>query len=388
MSLPETILIAWSTLALLWWITALFLVRGTRRPGSVTTRDCRHRPRSLSIFKPLPPVRSTEEADAIAAAVETFLEEMDPSCELILGVPGEQSNLWRSKVDGWREAFPGARLLERIRATPCRHANPKVAWLAELAPEATGEDWLWSDADIIAPPGFLDGIRASLGSDPRVHAITVPYCIRRTAHPAGWLEALFVNVEFLPGTLLLRRTGPVAFGFGAAMLFRSDEFRRRVSWDELGASLADDHELGRHLAPVRIDDTIVETCALESKLFPAVQHLHRWQRTIRWCQPGGSAALVVLFPLFGFVGALLVDPRNPALWTGLGFQYLAELLVVHGLLKQVGFSGPHGGRLLLAAWPALRCLIWLSAWLPLPVVWKDLQDSWSSRRRPPRGPST
>ncbi len=388
MRLLELIPMAWSTLALLWWMVAVFLVRGTRRSGSVTTRDHRPRVRSLSIFKPLPPVRSAEEAGAIAAAVETFLAEMDSSCELILGVPGEQSDLWRPKVDGWREMFPGARLLERIRTTPNRHANPKVAWLAELAPEATGEDWLWSDADIIAPPGFLAEIRASLGSDPGIHAITVPYCIRRTAQPAGWLEALFVNVEFLPGTLLLRRTGPVALGFGAAMLFQSDEFRRRVSWDQLGESLADDHELGRQLAPVRIADSLVETCALESNLLPALQHLHRWQRTIRWCQPGGSAALVILFPLMGFAGALLIDPMNPVLWTGLGFQYLAELIVVHLLLNQVGFSGPRGGRCMAAAWPALRCLIWLAAWLPLPVVWKDLQDSWSSRRRPPSGSST
>ena len=378
----------WSLVSLVWWILAVWLVQGTRRDDGDATSDRETPLAPLTLFKPLPRVESPEMAANLALALESFLAQMDSSCEMLLGIPEDQATLWLPRVTGWRDRFPEAAIREVVRPTPRQHPNPKISWLAVLAPEARGSDWLWSDADILAPRGLLTRIRRQLASDEGIRAVTVPYCIRTTPYATGWLDALFVDMEFLPGTLLLRRMGTVSLGFGAALLFRSRDFLTNVSWGELGASLADDHELGRQLAPVRIADTVAETCALESSLLPALRHLHRWQKTIRWCRPMGFAALVVLFPLFGFVAALSLSPGSRLLWSGLAGQYLLETAVVLILLNRVGFSGPRRGLVFGLLWPTLRCLVWLAAWLPLPVVWQDPGDTWANRQRPPKGPST
>jgi ceramide glucosyltransferase len=379
---------AWSLISITWWILAVLLVQGARCDSGEAPPEPDAPQSPLTLFKPLPRVESPEMVAGLAAAIESFVVQMDSSCEMLLGIPEDQAGLWLPEVARWRERCPAVGIREMIRPTPRHHANPKIAWLAILAPEARGTEWLWSDADIVAPPGLLTRIRTQLRSDGGIRAVTVPYCVRKVPHAVGWLDALFVNMEFLPGTLLLRRMGPVSLGFGAAVLFRSEDFRRMVSWEELGASLADDHELGRQLAPVRIADVVAETSALESRLVPALRHLHRWQKTIRWCRPAGFAALVVLFPLLGFVAALAVAPGSRLLWSGLAGQYLLEAAVVLLLLNRVRFSGPLGGSLFALLWPALRCVVWLAAWLPLPVVWQDPGDSWLDRQRRPKAPST
>jgi hypothetical protein len=378
----------WSLVSWVWWILAVGLVQGTRRDGGDTPSDREIPLAPLTLFKPLPRVESPEMAANLALALESFLAQMDSSCEMLLGIPEDQAALWLPRVAGWRDRFPEVVIREVVRPTPRQHPNPKISWLAVLAPEARGADWLWSDADILAPRGLLTRIRRQLGSETGIRAVTVPYCIRTTPHAAGWLDALFVNMEFLPGTLLLRRMGTVSLGFGAAVLFRSRDFLATVSWEELGASLADDHELGRQLAPVRIADTVAETCALESRLLPALRHLHRWQKTIRWCRPMGFAALIVLFPLLGFGAALVLAPRSGLLWSGLVGQYLLEIAVVLILLNRVHFSAPRRGLVYALLWPALRCLVWLAAWLPLPVVWQDPGDTWANQRRHSKAPST
>ena len=76
-----------------------------------------------------------------------------------------------------------------------------------------------------------------------------------------------------------------------------------------GASLADDHELGRRPAPVIISRVVTETCALETQLGPALRHVYRWQKTIRWCRPGGFAALVAILPPC-WLGGLCAPPTD------------------------------------------------------------------------------
>jgi hypothetical protein len=85
---------------------------------------------------------------------------------------------------------------------------------------------------------------------------------------------------------------------------------------------------------------------------------------------------------------LAVAPGSRLIWAGLVGQYLLEAGVVLTLLNRIGFSGPPRGYLFALLWPFLRCLVWLAAWLPLPVVWQDPGDSWVDRQRRPKAPST
>lgn len=339
----------------------------------------------LTVFKALPPVSNEAARTAIADAVASFVRDLDGDSELLLGVPREAEAEWAHALSQWRRLEGGERIRVRVLPTPGQHANPKVAWLEVLAADATGSLWLWSDADIIASAGLLGHLRTELAAAAgSVHAVTSAYCVRRVPDVAGLTDALFVNVEFLPGALLLGRLGPVRLSFGAAVLFRAKTFSAKVSWAELGASLADDYVLGQRLAPVRISPQLVETTAIQPGLGAALRHLHRWQRTIRWCRPGSFAALLVVMPLLGWLVAVLVRPADPRSWQGLVGQIAVEALASAALMLGVSARMPLRCWLALAAWPLVRAAGWVAAWLPLPVTWGEGKAAWRSPMRKSR----
>lgn len=395
------ILLTWSGFAALWWGIAVGLVllrprRNAPRPQNSLSADMgggdgvAHRAtpqhyvdrERLTVFKALPPVSSEAARAAITEAVGSFVRELNADSELVLGLPREAEADWGAALAQWRRLEGGDRLKVRVRPTPGQHSNPKVAWLEVLSTEATGTLWLWSDADIIAPAGLLGHLRAELAAAAgAAHAVTAAYCVRRVTDVAGMADALFVNVEFLPGALLLGRLGTVRLSFGAAVLFRAETFAARVNWAELGASLADDYVLGQRLAPVRISPQLVETTAIQPGLGAALRHLHRWQRTIRWCRPGSFAALLVVMPLLGWLAAVVVRPGDAVSWQGLTGQIAVEALASAVLMLGVGARMPLHCWLAILAWPVVRALGWVTAWLPLPVTWGEGKAAW---RRPVR----
>ena len=102
-------------------------------------------------------------------------------------------------------------------------ANPKIAWQKILARQAEGELWLWSDADIVAPSGFLQSARLEYARSGAA-MMTFPYVVREIPSPPALLEALFVNVEFYPGVLLLAPTRAGRFRAGRGDAFSAGRF--------------------------------------------------------------------------------------------------------------------------------------------------------------------
>jgi hypothetical protein len=272
----EAALIVWSGIALVWWLVAWRLVATEPREsgGGETVGDKRF----LTIFKPLPPLGGGTFREA--RGLESFISQLDERSELLLGAHEPDRAVVESFLASMHARYPGARLEVVWRNEPDSVANPKVAWLKILATHATGELWLWSDADIVAPAGFL---RADAGM------LTWPYVVREIARGPALLDALFVNTEFFPGVLLLRRKGPVDFGLGAALLFSRKDFEARVAWEEIGAALADDFVLGQRLQPVRIGRAVLTTAADEESWPAAARHYLRWSKTVRWNRPLGAA---------------------------------------------------------------------------------------------------
>lgn len=365
MSAWTVVLWAWSGAAGIWWLLAILLVRF--RPRTHLAPEPEPLP-SLTVFKPLPPVGDAPTRQSLTEAVESFLTELGPADELLLGIPADSLEAWQPALSKWRSVHPSVRIRELVRETPRQHANPKVAWLEHLAPLAQGTVWLWSDADILAPPGFLTLLRRE--SQARSgEAMTSVYCIRSVAAAPGLLDALFVNTDFLPGARLLGRLGPVRLAFGAAILFRAEDFRRTVDWNRLGACLADDYAVGQFLGRVHISSQMVETFALQTRWSAALRHLYRWQKTIRWCRPGSFAALLFIHPLIGWLLVVLIHPTHPQPWIGLISQWTLEAVVAGVILAEVGFRNPRRYVLGIALWPLIRVLGWLAAWLPVPVWW-------------------
>ena len=299
---------------------------------------------------------------------------------MLIGVLDAEAADWAPVFKVWRSEFPGVTLIVCQHEKPRQRANPKVAWLEYLAEQAHGELWLWSDADIVAPAGCLDSLRQLL-ADSAAGAITSPYCVREIRSAPATLDALFVNAEFLPGARLLGRMGAVDFAFGAATMFRAADFRKRATWSDLGAALADDYVLGQRLQPVLMADELVETGAFESSWLAALRHYYRWQKTIRWCRPVSFAALLALQPLAGWAALAALRPGDDASWAGLATQWLFEAVVAGALFRRLGCRMPPQAWLTVALWPALRLACWLAVWLPLPVVWRGAMRHWTKPRQ-------
>jgi len=209
--------------------------------------------------------------------------------------------------------------------------------------------------------------------------MTFPYVIREIPSPPALLEALFVNVEFYPGVLLLRKLGRVDFGLGAAMLFQRDDFLRRVDWNEIGAWLADDFFLGQKLRPVRIGMTTLATTPGTFTWKDALLHDLRWTKTIAWNRPLGSFARILIMPVLGWLGAVALHPSHFFAWVGLLGMIQADVLFATAICRRTGCHLKSGDILGMEAWSLWRILLWFLCWLPWPVIWNG--KIWRGPRR-------
>jgi len=361
----KIILALWSGAGLIWWILAWRLVTADQRKRKTIPEPVLRR--TLSVFKPLPPLGATG-LRVVAGGLESFAAQLDPESELLLGIHEADRDLAAPFVKRLRADYPEARIEVVFRSEPDEVANPKIAWQKILARHAGGELWLWSDADIIAPAGFLQSARLEYARSGAA-MVTFPYVIREIPLPPELLDALFVNVEFYPGVLLLRKLGPVDFGLGAAMLFQRDDFLRQVDWNEIGAWLADDFILGRKLRPVRIGTTTLATVPGAVTWSDALRHDLRWTKTIRWNRPVGSFARILIMPVLGWLGAVALHPSHFFAWLGLLGMIQAEVFFAVAICRRAGCHLKIGNMLSIELWSLWRILLWFLCWLPWPVLW-------------------
>jgi hypothetical protein len=377
--LAEAALALWTGAGLAWWLVAWHYARKDARAAPPPAPAPPENSATLTIFKPLPPL-GPRGLGATAPALASFIAQLGPRDELLLGLHEADRAAAAPFLDEMRALHPAAALGVFYRAAPDDVPNPKIAWQKFLSPHAAGELWLWSDADILAPSGFLRAARAEFTSSGAA-LLTFPYIVPGPVRGPALLDALFVNVEFHPGVLLLRARGPVDFAFGAAALFRGDDFLRRVDWAQLGGALADDFLLGRMLAPVQIGTSTLAT-AVEVETWPdALHHYLRWSRTVAWNQPLGSAARILILPLLGWLIALVLHPADPRAWLGLLAWIALDAVFAASLCRLAGCPFRGFNWLVAAAWSPGRVLVWLLCCLPGRVAWRG--QTWHGPRSLP-----
>jgi hypothetical protein len=362
----ELVLALWSGAGIAWWLIAWQLVR-REWPVPIPADNIAVPSERLSVFKPLPPL-GRDGWSAVASGLESFIAQLGPDEELLLGIHEADRKIVAPFLETMRVLHPGGRLKLIFRATPDDVANPKIAWLKILAEHAEGPLWLWSDADIIAPPGFLRAARAEFSRAGAV-MLTFPYVVREVPSAPALFDALFVNVEFYPGLLLLRGRGPVDFGLGAGMLFRRDDFRRRADWAELGAALADDFVLGQRLGPVRIGTATLATAVELRSWKEAFLHYLRWSKTVAWSRPVGSAARIVILPVFGWLIFAMLHPSWAGAWIGLVAMMQLDVLFAALICRAVGCPWRVRDLVPTEFWTLCRLMVWLICLLPVPIVW-------------------
>jgi hypothetical protein len=372
----QWILAAWTGIGLLWWLMASLLVASASQrreePGPLDRRR-------ITVFKALAGPLGEQEFFRLSHSLETFVAELDENSELLIGVHHADQPHWQAFVQRMGGRFPAADIKLVGHRDPGRHAaNPKVSWMQILARHATGELWFWSDADIEAPAGALRSLRADFARG-KARMVTSPYVIQRGGNAPGLLDALFVNLEFYPGVVLLGRLDRIQFGFGSGMLFEAREFRCGVDWAFLGECLADDFHLGRLLQPVRLGSMRLTTVPASENWLGAIAHYHRWQKTIRWSTPGSFAAQLMVLPALGWLAWLTFHPTQPSGWLGLttvlAIDAVAALWICALLECRIGWRRLHA----IPLWTLIRALTWAACWLPSPIVWRG-RRWWSPRQ--------
>jgi hypothetical protein len=366
----------WTALGVLWRVAGLLLVAAARRsPEPPANGD----ERSLTIFKPLPGPLDEAERRRLQECLESFAADLDDSSQLLIGCHRADQEAFSQFVNRLRQRHPVGSITLVADDDPSRlYANPKVSWCRILAAHATGDLWLWSDADIVAPRGTVASLRSDL-EHPQVGLVTSPYVIRDAVEAPELLDQLFVNAEFYPGALLTGRLGLMRFAFGSGMLFEAERFRQVVEWAEAGSRLADDHYLGSALQPVRLGSMTLETHPASRGWVGSLLHYVRWHKTIRWVQPGAYAAQMVVVPVIGWLAWAAARPANLWAWAGLLFLLVFEAAVAAVSCRLVGARISVARAPLVLGWPLLRALTTLTCWLPWPIDWRG-EKWWGPRK--------
>ncbi len=221
-----------------------------------------------------------------------------------------------------------------VRTVYSKAPNAKVGVLAELAEHARYPLLLVNDSDIVVEPGYLRAVTAPL-EDPKIGMVT---CLYRAA-ASSWAsraEALGIATEFAPSVLVARLLGMADFALGSTMVFRAEALREIGGFSVLAGYLADDYQLGRHIAGLgyRIEfaPVVVETDLGGESFAQTWRHQLRWSRTIRVSRPAGYYGYAVthatLWSLVAFAGHQW--------WAGalaLTVRMIAGILVGAGILK-------------------------------------------------------
>jgi ceramide glucosyltransferase len=227
--------------------------------------------------------------------------------------------------------FPARRI--EIAIVPTTAPNAKVGVLAELARRARHSVFLVNDSDIVVEPGYLRAVTAPL-EDPGVGVVT---CLYR-AGAESWasrFEALGIATEFAPSVLVARLLGVAEFALGSTMVFRAEALRRIGGFAAIANYLADDYQLGRHIAQLgyRIEfaPVVVETDLGGGSWMHTWRHQLRWSRTIRVSRSSGYYGYVVTHATLWGLVALAAHQWQAGI-AALGVRIVAGVWVGAGIL--------------------------------------------------------
>ena len=255
-------------------------------------------------------------------------------------------------------------------------ANGKVSTLRQLEPHIRHPLVMISDADVRVPPDFAANIAPHL-ADPGAGLVNCFYRLANPATPAMQWEATAINADFWTQVLQARSLKPVNFALGAVMTLPAGQLRAIGGFAALADYLADDYQLGRHVArqQKRIEfATVVAECREAPMHWRQVwAHQARWARTIRVCQP-----------LPFFLSILNNATLWPLLWLAVARQPAALVGVGVCLIFRIGTAFQQQSRLtqsrarLAYAWmppvkDVLDVLVWAAAFCGNRVLWRNVR---------------
>lgn len=236
----------------------------------------------VTLLKPL-----TEWTEQVRLNLLSFCQQHYPDYEMIIGLPQPEA------MDEARTALAAGLCNSRTRWEVCHPdltANPKISELLALYPDARHDILILSDADIRVGPDYISQVVAPL-RDPQVGAVTCLYTTPEASTLAGTVEALIINVDFIPSVLVAHHLFGSRFALGATIALRRTTLEVVGGLKALAGYLADDYQLGLRVCRagyrIAISRHIVQNHLPRMSLSDLYRHQLRWARTIRVNQPVG-----------------------------------------------------------------------------------------------------
>ena len=316
----------------------------------------------VSILKP---VRGSD--PNFSEAIRSHAEIEYPEYEIIFGV--------RDRED---PAVPHLRRL--IAAYPERDIrivisdtvmpNGKVGVLIDAYKVSKHPIILINDSDIKVQPDYLRKVVAPLERK-EIGLVTCLYRALGSTFP-GWFEALGIDTDFAPSTLVAPFVGIDEFALGSTLAVRRSDLERIGGLEVLGDFIADDYQLGHRIHQLGLKcylaEPVVETHLGAETFWDAWLHQIRWARTIRACRGDGYIGLPVTFASVWAALALLLG------YTGVGLAILAARMAM-ALTSSLLVLRARSGRAMLLLVP-LRdfwsAIIWLVGFKGRSVHWRDV----------------
>jgi ceramide glucosyltransferase len=259
-------------------VASLVVSRGRRLRGT--------RPRA-SILIPL-----CGSDPSLAANLEAFRTALGPGDELLIGAAWPED----PAIALAREVFGDDERVRIVAGSSSHATNLKIATLVALERVATRDIIVLVDSDVRLDPALLDGLVSPL-ANPRTGLATALYRGVPSGTLASHLEALWINMDFVPSVLAHHLVhGGIDFALGAANAVRREVLAAIGGIVTLGEVLADDHVLGKRVSQAGYRVTIASVCVpigLDSSLRDTLARLLRWCRTYRACRPAGYAATII-----------------------------------------------------------------------------------------------
>ena len=289
----------------------------------------------VSILKP---IRGAD--PAFHEAIRSHAELDYPEYELLFGVADMKDSAVPS-IEKLISEYPAKNI--RIVQVSTKAPNGKVGSLIDLYREAKHPVILMNDSDIRVGKDYLRKVVAPL-ADSRIGLVTCLYNAGGATFPARF-EALGVDSDFVPSTLVAPFVGVDEFALGSTIAMRREDLDRIGGFEAVADYIADDYQLGHKIHALglkcHLAEPVVDTQLGAYSWRDAWLHQVRWARTIRVSRPDGYIGLPVTFA---------------TLWALLGFASGHFALAYCLLLARyaVAFAAGIGMLLMMLNWPVRK----------------------------------
>ncbi len=333
----------------------------------------RPRRRTASGFEPpvsvLKPLRGLD-PDAVANFA-SFCRQDYGTWEILFGAEDEDEPALEAARQVARD-YPGIPIRILV-GNGVPGANPKVRILAKLVREAKYPLLLVSDSDIRAGRTHLRKMVEPL-EDPKVGVVT---CLYRSLAGSliGWIDALGLSTDFVPGALVARKLEGMSFAMGAGILIRREVLEEIGGFDALAESLADDYLLGKLPAKagygVELARDVVDHRLGTSTLRDLGHRQIRWNLGIRTSRPWSYAGLIFIQATTAALLFLLASGGSLLGWSVAGVTIAVRLAAARFITSRCLEDRSIARYLwLVPIRDLLGTFFWLAAFFGRTVVWR------------------